>query len=82
MARDVAGLAQRVHVDTVGHLAGHPQHPRIDRGDIDFGIRRRDRPRAPLRGDEVEIVELAMIPEGSGAKLRPRTSFHREYVIT
>jgi hypothetical protein len=41
----------------------HAQHPRIHRGDIDFRIGCVDRPRAPLRRDEVEVAELTMVIE-------------------
>ncbi len=35
---DIARLAERMDVHPVGYFAGHPQHPRIHRGDIDFGV--------------------------------------------
>jgi hypothetical protein len=52
---------------TIRDISRHPQHPRIHRGDIHFGIRCIDRPRAPLRRDEVQVVELAVVIE------RPRS---------
>ena len=67
---DIARLADRMHVHPVGHFARHPQHPRIDRCDIDFRIWRLDGTRAPLRGDEIEVVEVAVVIERPGSKRR------------
>lgn len=80
MARDVARLAERMHMHAVGHLACHPQHPRVHRRDVDLRIRRVDRARAPLRRDEVQAVKVPVVlqlprPERTEARL------HRPHVI-
>ena len=80
MAGDVTGFADRVDVHSVGYFAGHPQHPRIHRRDVDFGVGRVDRPRTPLRGDEVQVVELAVVIELSGPE-RQEARLHREQVV-
>ena len=67
-------------MNAVGHLAGHPQHPRIDRGDINLRIRRVDRPGAPLGRDEVQFVELAVMVERARPKGR-EAGFDREHVV-
>lgn len=48
VAGQIAGFAERVDVYPVGDLASHPQHPRIHRCHIDFGVGRVDRSRTPL----------------------------------
>lgn len=81
VAGNVTRFAERVDMHAVGDFAGHAQHPRIHRGDIHFGIGCIDGPGAPLRGDEVQIVEIAVVvelarPEGG------ETRFHGAHVVT
>ena len=63
MASEVARFADRVDVDAVGDLAGHAQHPRVDGGDVDLRVGRFDRTWAPLRVEERQLVELAVVVE-------------------
>ncbi len=79
-ASEITRLAEGVDVHTVGNLAGHPQHPRIHRCDIDFGVGFGDRTGAPLGGDVVQVVELAVVVEVAGPERR-ETSSHRQNVV-
>ena len=63
MTRQVAGLAERMDMHSVGDLTRHLQHPRIDRGDVDLGIGLVDRSGAPLPVEERQLVELAVVVE-------------------
>ena len=63
VAGEVSGLTKGMDMNAVRHFACHPQHPRIHRGDVDFGVGRVDGSGAPLRGDEVEVIELAVMIE-------------------
>ena len=64
----------------VGHFARHPQHPRIHRRDIHFGIGGVNGPGAPLRSNEVEVVELAVVIECPGSERR-EARLHGEQVV-
>ena len=44
---EVGRRVERVDVHAVGHLAGHPQHPRVHRGDVDRRVGHVDRPGRP-----------------------------------
>src|ERR1700720_1829039 len=65
---------------SVSHLTCHAQHPRIHRCDVDFGIGRVDDPWTPLRSDEVEVVELAVVIEPPRSE-RGETRLHGEHVV-
>jgi hypothetical protein len=80
MTSDVAGFAERMDMHPVSDFAGHPQHPRIHRGDIDFGIGLLNRSRAPLRSDEIQVVEVTVMVQLPGSKRR-EARLHREQVI-
>src|SRR6201996_8314517 len=67
-------------MDTVGDLARHAQHPRIHRGDVDFGIGRLDGSRVPLRSDEIEVVEVPMVVECAGTE-GGETGLDGEHVV-
>src|SRR3546814_1649681 len=54
----VDGGVEGVDMDAVRDLAGHAQHPRIDRGEVDRRVRHGDRSRRPHRGEERELPEL------------------------
>ena len=51
-----------------GHLARHPQHPRIHGRDIHFGISSVKGPGPPLRRNEIEVLKLAVVIKLPGAK--------------
>lgn len=80
MTREVAGLANRMDMHSVGHFACHSQHPRIHRGDIDFRVGSVDGSRTPLRSNEVEVVEVAVVIERPGAERR-EARLHGEQVV-
>ena len=56
---EVGRRVQRVHVDTVRHLAGHAEHPRADGGDVDRRVCTVDRSRCPHGRQQRQVVELA-----------------------
>ena len=81
VAGEVAGFADRMDVDAVGDLTGHPQHPRIDGGDVDIRIGGLDGPGAPLAVEEVEVVEVAVVVEWRTTETG-EAGLHGEHVVT
>src|SRR3546814_19239998 len=55
---DLDGGVEGVDMDAVRDLAGHAQHPRVDRGEVDRRVRPGDRSRRPHPGEERELPEL------------------------
>ena len=80
MPFQIAGLAERMDMHPVGHLTCHAQHPRIHRRDIHLGIRRVDGSRAPLRSDEVEAVEVAVVIKCPRSERR-EARLHRQHIV-
>ena len=68
MPLQIPGFADRMYVYTIGDFTGHGQHPRVHGGDVHFRIGRIDGSRTPLRCDEGELVEVAVMIEGAGAE--------------
>ena len=59
----------------VGHRPGHPEHPRVDRRDIDRRIRHVDRSRRPRGGQEGQVPERSLVGEpltSEGLEDRPQ----------
>src|SRR3546814_2116251 len=64
----VDGGVEGVDMDAVRDLAGHAQHPRIDRGEVDRRVRHGDRSRRPHRGEERELPELPLVVQSVAAE--------------
>jgi hypothetical protein len=79
--RQTLRLAERMHMHPVRHFSRHPQPPRIHRRHINFRIRCIDRPRAPLRRDEVQVVELPVVIQRPRSK-RDEARLDGQHIVT
>jgi hypothetical protein len=78
---EVGGGDERVQMDAVSHLAGHPQHPGIDGGDVERRVRDIDRSGGPLARQERQVVVVAVERESLLTPERPVGGAHGEDVL-
>ena len=64
----VSGRIERVHVYAVGHLACHPQHPRVDGSHVDGRRGHANGAGSPLPWQQREPVEVAFEVDGLPAE--------------
>ena len=70
-----------MHVNTVGHLSGHPEHPRVHGGDVDRRVVHVDRPRRPRRRQQRQVVVLTLDRQRLARAERAEDRLHGEDVV-